>query len=132
MTMKALTIFQPYAWLIVTGIKTIENRTWSTRHRGPLLIHAGAKWHTGWQERIARLGIAVPDDLPLRGVAGIVELTGVVTKSDSPWFDGPYGWTLTNPRRIPFAPLRGAQGLFNIDNLVVSPDLVEAACPLGI
>lgn len=113
--MKALTIFQPYAWLIVTGIKPIENRTWSTRHRGPLLIHAGAKWHAGWRERIARFGIEVPDDLPMRGVVGIVDVTGVVKHSRSPWFDGPHGWTLANPRELPFVPIRGAQGLFDID-----------------
>lgn len=39
--MKALTICQPYAELIVRGLKPIENRTWPTSYRGPLLIHAG-------------------------------------------------------------------------------------------
>ena len=39
--MKALTVLQPYAWAIVTGLKKIENRTWPTSHRGELLIHAG-------------------------------------------------------------------------------------------
>lgn len=111
--MKALTIFQPYAWLIVKGIKPVENRTWSTRHRGPLLIHAGAKWLPGWQERLARCGIErVPDDLPLRGIIGVVEVTGVVTQSKSPWFDGPFGWTLADPREVPYVPMRGSQGFF--------------------
>lgn len=113
--MKALTVFQPYAWLIVKGIKPIENRTWSTRHRGPLLIHAGAKWLDGWQARAARFGIEVPDDLPLRGIIGIVDVTGVVKQSNSPWFDGPYGWQLANPRELPHVPLRGSQGLFDTD-----------------
>lgn len=39
--MKALTIKQPYASLIVDGIKDIENRTWKTNYRGRILIHAG-------------------------------------------------------------------------------------------
>lgn len=39
--MKALTIHQPWASLIAAGVKTIETRSWSTRHRGPLAIHAG-------------------------------------------------------------------------------------------
>ena len=39
--MKALTIKQPYASLIVEGIKDIENRTWKTNYRGRILIHAG-------------------------------------------------------------------------------------------
>lgn len=40
--MKALTIRQPWATLIASGVKTIETRTWATKHRGPLVIHAGA------------------------------------------------------------------------------------------
>lgn len=41
--MKAITVKQPWASLIVAGIKDIENRTWATKYRGPLLIHASAK-----------------------------------------------------------------------------------------
>jgi len=39
--MKAILIRQPWAWLIVHGYKDVENRTWSTKYRGPILIHAG-------------------------------------------------------------------------------------------
>ena len=38
--MKAITIKQPWASLIVAGIKDIENRTWKTSFRGRVLIHA--------------------------------------------------------------------------------------------
>lgn len=41
--MKALTLKQPWADQIMTGAKTIETRTWSTKYRGPLVIHAAAK-----------------------------------------------------------------------------------------
>lgn len=41
--MKTITIKQPWAFLIVKGIKPIENRTWPTKFRGRVLIHAGAK-----------------------------------------------------------------------------------------
>ena len=41
--MKALSIMQPWAWLIVNGHKAIENRTWRCHVRGPILIHAGKK-----------------------------------------------------------------------------------------
>lgn len=40
--MKALTLWQPWASLVALGIKTIETRSWGTRYRGPLVIHAGA------------------------------------------------------------------------------------------
>lgn len=42
--MKALSILQPWAWLITAGHKDIENRRWWTNYRGPFLIHAGKKW----------------------------------------------------------------------------------------
>ena len=41
--MKTLSVRQPWAWLIVNGYKNIENRTWYTKHRGRVLIHAGLK-----------------------------------------------------------------------------------------
>ena len=41
MRMKALTISQPFASMIASGDKFIENRTWPTVYRGPLAIHAG-------------------------------------------------------------------------------------------
>lgn len=40
-TLKCLTICQPYASMIASGEKRIENRTWGTSHRGILAIHAG-------------------------------------------------------------------------------------------
>lgn len=39
--MKVLTIKQPYASLIAYGIKKYEFRTWKTKYRGEILIHAG-------------------------------------------------------------------------------------------
>lgn len=38
--MKALTIKQPYASLIISGVKKVENRTWNTKFRGWIIIHA--------------------------------------------------------------------------------------------
>jgi len=38
--MKAISIRQPWAWLIVNGYKDIENRSWPTKFRGRVLIHA--------------------------------------------------------------------------------------------
>lgn len=45
--MKALTITQPWATLIAIGAKKIETRSWLTRYRGPLAIHA-AKTFPKW------------------------------------------------------------------------------------
>lgn len=45
--MKGLSLWQPYAFLIARGDKTIETRSWSTKYRGPLAIHAAKQCHTG-------------------------------------------------------------------------------------
>lgn len=41
--MKALTIWQPWASLIACGAKQYETRSWATKYRGPIAIHAAAK-----------------------------------------------------------------------------------------
>ncbi|HRT84383.1 MAG TPA: ASCH domain-containing protein [Bacteroidales bacterium] len=43
--MKAITLWQPWASLIATGAKKIETRSWPTKYRGPLAIHASQKWN---------------------------------------------------------------------------------------
>ena len=42
-SIKALTLYQPWAQLVSLGVKTIETRSWSTRYRGPLAIHASVR-----------------------------------------------------------------------------------------
>ena len=41
--MKAITVLQPWAWLLATGKKRCETRSWKTNYRGEILIHAGKK-----------------------------------------------------------------------------------------
>lgn len=42
--MKAITVLQPWASLIACGAKKIETRSWATKYRGKIAIHAGASW----------------------------------------------------------------------------------------
>lgn len=52
--MKALSIRQPYAALVLSGLKTLEIRSWKTRYRGPLLIHIPQSSHSnfaGWGDQ---------------------------------------------------------------------------------
>lgn len=37
---KALSLKQPFAWLIANGYLLVDDRTWGTQYRGPVLIHA--------------------------------------------------------------------------------------------
>lgn len=39
--MKVLTIQEPYATFIMQGMKKIETRSWQTKYRGEIYIHAG-------------------------------------------------------------------------------------------
>lgn len=113
--MKTLSVRNPYAWLIVAGLKPIENRTWAVEHRGPLLIHAAkkpAQRSIGEIEAQYRVTID-QDELQFGGIIGVVDLVSIVRHSNSIWFDGPFGWVLANARRLPFVPCIGSQGLFN-------------------
>jgi hypothetical protein len=124
--MRALSIRQPWAWAIIAGHKDIENRSWQTSYRGPLLIHAGKQVIADDYEDMLRFGrednFLVPplSGMPTGGIIGEVELVDIVMARSkrarqNPWFDGPYGWVLANPKPLPFRPWKGQQGLFTID-----------------
>jgi hypothetical protein len=119
--MKALSIRQPWAWLIVNGHKDIENRSWPTRFRGPLLIHAAKGMTRAEYEDAASLcskaAVALPafDELERGGIVGQAIVTGCIDDSPSLWFFGKYGFELANAMRLPFMPCKGRLGFFDID-----------------
>ena len=124
--MKAISIRQPWAWLIVNGFKDIENRDWRTSYRGPVLIHA-AKGMMRYEyedcletcRRAAKVrpfpsGTTwpAPKDLLRGGIVGMATITDCVDQSESPWFFGTYGFVLTDAKTLPFRPMRGQLGFF--------------------
>jgi hypothetical protein len=121
----ALSIRQPWAWLILNGGKDIENRTWRTNFRGRVLVHASkGMTNMEWEDafdlalhidpaiayRIPRMA----DELMRGGIVGEVEIVDCVSQSDSRWFGGPCGFVLRNAKPLPFTPCRGALGFFNL------------------
>jgi hypothetical protein len=114
--MRLLTIHQPWAWLVVSGHKRYENRTWSTSYRGPLLIHAGQSRDSlrTAKKLCESLGIALPDSLAYGAVLGKVDMVDCKTADniDDPFASGPFCFLLANPvmfeRPIPW---RGSLGL---------------------
>lgn len=117
--MKALSIQQPWAWLIVHGHKDVENRTWPTLVRGRVLIHAGKQIDAegyGWVRRTFPQ-IALPTQFEVGGIVGEARVTGCVRDMDSPWFFGPYGFVLRDARPLPFRPLRGQLGFFEVSDV---------------
>src|SRR3990167_7355801 len=107
--MRALTICQPYAHLIVMGEKRVENRTWPTRYRGPLAIHAGKS--LAWMD-----GERPSADMAFGAIVGVVDLIDCVALDVAesmamackkyPWFvghehvEGPFCFVLDNVRRF--------------------------------
>jgi hypothetical protein len=109
---RIISVRQPWAHLIVTGVKRIENRTWSTRWRGPVLVHAALRAAETPVEQIEqKFGVAIPRDLPSGGVKGLAGLADVVTGSDDRYFEGPFGFVMVGARPLPFMPGAGALGL---------------------
>ena len=123
--MRALSIRQPWAWLVVNGFKDIENRTWSTTFRGRIYVHAGQRTvpddYPEQREYVGRTGIVIPSSLGRGAIVGEVTITGCVSSSDSPWFCGPYGFTLENPVAYDTpVPCRGQLGFFSVDESLFS------------
>ena len=58
--MKAITIKQPFATLIAEGLKEYEFRTWKTKYRGDILIHAGKGVDKTAVKRFAYLNLNYP------------------------------------------------------------------------
>jgi ASCH domain len=112
---KALSVRQPWAWAIVQGLKTVENRTNRTSYRGRLLIHAGLKGDLrGWQF-LDEMGFPLPVDPPTGGIIGVVDLVDCVEGYDSVWAqERCWHWLLANPRPLPFVAYKGRLGLFNV------------------
>lgn len=106
--MKVLTIKQPWATLIMQGHKRFEFRSWQTKYRGELLIHAGKGID---KEAMKRLAKYLPEELPYGKILGKVKLvdcikmspefkeillkenSDIYTKSS---FQESYGWQVTD------------------------------------
>lgn len=120
--MKCLSVRQPYAALVIAGIKTIECRTWSAPLRETILIHAATK-SLPLDPQYRPLLQRVPAHL--LGAAGVV--IGKVRVTDcrrlmpsdraAALFDpkpGYYGWLLEGAEEIPLLSVRGRQKLFDV------------------
>lgn len=123
--MRALSVRQPWAWLICNGGKDIENRSWPTSFRGRVLIHAGKNMTVADYEACVifiapmRRAWRLPAyDIIKQQCGGIVGECTIIGCTDddsySPWFCGPWGFVLANAKPLPFRLLKGALGFFNV------------------
>lgn len=112
---KAISIKQPWAYLICAGIKDIENRTWATKYRGRVYIHASsqmAKYEFTWKQS-SELAKHEELDIVYSAIIGHVDIVDCVVNHSSIWaekseiglLDEPtneygkptYNWVLANP-----------------------------------
>jgi len=119
-TIKALSLWQPWAEAMRRGLKRNETRSWPTSYRGWLAIHAAK-----------RIPDAVPcawRDVPLGAVVCIVNLVNCVrtealrnelSEEEESWGDysnGRWAWCTEDLIALPSPiPLRGHQGLFDVN-----------------
>ncbi|MBZ5689851.1 MAG: ASCH domain-containing protein [Acidobacteriia bacterium] len=119
---RALTIRQPWASMIVWGLKTVEVRSWSTEYRGEIFIHAAKRI----DERAASLFCL--DDLPRGALLGTVQLVDVEPLTPDRWKQladdhlqtgacepGLYAWHVASPKALGYPiQFQGELGLFQI------------------
>lgn len=134
--MKALSICQPWAWLIVNGYKDVENRTWRTKFRGDVLIHASQKFDRAgflWVLANTDVGLDMPPIFTftnevgfLGGIVGRAVITDCHDRDhgshipglgESQWFSGPFGFVLKDAKPMPFRAMRGRLGFFEVPNV---------------
>lgn len=110
----ALSIQQPWAWLIASGHKDVENRPWATRIRGWVGIHAGKAFDREGYDFVRREfpQIPLPEAFDAGGIVGRVRITGCVQDLESPWFFGPYGFVLADAELLALRVCRGELGFF--------------------
>lgn len=137
--MKAISLWNPWAALIVIERKHYETRSWSTEYRGPLLIHAaksleGARdfHHAPIHAALNAAGLHTFRDIPFGAAVCVVDLVDVLHTEgirermplayvDELFFgdyrDGRYAWKLENVRVLKPFPMRGQQAVFNVEQV---------------
>jgi hypothetical protein len=120
--MLALSIREPWIYAILHLRKNVENRTWPTKVRGRILLHASKQFdYDGYRWIENEMGYILPekDMFELGGIVGSVEITDCIKYHDSgkkipSWFFGPYGFILKDPELINFILYKGQLGFFEV------------------
>ena len=129
---RAISVRQPWAELIIRGDKQVEVRKASTPYRGLLVIHAAASIRNEF--RIANFGLEEGLSLPMQSFIGTVELIDVVPLNRERWgklrklhlIPGPwdqrkhkYAWILRNPTRVEPMHFKGLPKSFSLNDGVI-------------
>lgn len=142
--MKALSLLQPWASLVVMGVKQIETRSWQTAYRGPLLIHAskGKAGELFAHEPPFKKYITDFKQLPFGYIIGRVTLSDVIRigtgelshtpdavlnrltmeeKAFGDYTPGRFAWLLQDPVKFKKpVPAKGSLILWEFDPLLIA------------
>lgn len=124
--MKAITIWQPYAQAIAMGLKQYETRSWATKHRGMMAIHASIR-PLSLQDRQLAEKYDLVENLQYGKIVAIGVLEDCVLITDEliaqmprqeidfgDWRPGRYAWKIGSVQPIELAEkILGKQGLWN-------------------
>ena len=127
--MKAITIKQPFATLIAEGLKEYEFRTWKTKYRGDILIHAGKSVDKDAMKRFAHLKLNYPlgcfvAKATLTDCVEVNdELKEVLRKKDFAIYEGTtennswygYGFKIENVEKVSHVLANGKLGLWEYE-----------------
>jgi len=132
--LMCLTVCQPYAEEIARRSKMVENRTWATAYRGPLIIHAGKSraWTEMDDEELAHTYGRKLEFGAIVAVANVIDCVRVeeieskypslISDAHAHHVNGPWCFVLEGAQRIePAIPYRGAQGFFHVPESVLAP-----------
>ena len=127
-----LSMHQPWASLLVMGIKIHEGRTWYTQHRGRLWIHSGSKVPSEedireleqfYRVHTGREDIRFPGHYPTSCLLGSVDMTECLAQEEyrELYPEGesgsPYVFICSNPQELMIKfPMSGKHKLFKLEN----------------
>lgn len=133
--MKALSIKNPWAWLIAKGVKDIENRSRRTHYRGKILIHVSQRWDAGFADMSNMFSyeqwnslntkhqnrLINQSKMPTGVIIGEVNIVDCIQDSKSIWaLENHFHWVLENPvfynSCIPN--VKGSLGLWNYNGSI--------------
>lgn len=139
--LRALSVTRPWTTLILHHGKDIENRTWPTHYRGPLLIAGALSWQgsaIGWAEELGITGLAWERGAHPTGIVGVVDLVDVCRgrmhcSCSSVWAAfGQRHWQLANPRPLATpVPHPGRLGLWEPSPEAIAAVAAQAVLHVG-
>lgn len=126
--MKVLTLKQPWATLVAEGIKKYEFRSWKTKYRGKILIHAGSGIDKEDIKKYKDLDL----EFPSKKIIAVVEIEDclelddelnkkIISENNIAYGNktrSGYAWKLSNVKKINCnKEVKGQLGLWNIEDI---------------